>query len=887
MSKVKIIDKKSEKSVLFERQLLSRIRNPFIVNLIYSFQDYENLYLVMDFLKGGDLRYHICKNRNITEDQTRFFLSCLILGLEFIHSHNLIHRDIKPENLLMDSKGYIRITDFGISSVFNKNKKNAYDTSGTPGYMAPEVITGNNHCKVVDYFAMGIIGFELMMGERPYKGKSRKEIKEQMIMHQVEIKEEDIPLGWSIEAANFFNKLLIREPQNRLGFYGINDIKNNEWFSGINFKELYKKKLKSPYKPISDENFDRKYCNFEEKNSLMTLERYKEIMNSNLYEKIFINYTYYPLADINNDKNKINIHNHKKIIKISGKNSKKTSPDRNIKSNLIKNNKYLLKEIFHIRHFSNDIGITSDINSFIPLSNRKQEIKFNRINKKYLQNFRLTNNNSDYYLKQYLNYSKTKRKKKFLHLTNINEKNSRSVSFNNKTIDNKSLEKSKRNNNNNNYEKKMRKDKTIKPIMRKIKLKLAKNIIKKHIKSNNLINPGKINTIINIDSNNNKTNINNNGGNYFKLINNKNIECKKSIFKKLNSPKNLKSPTSTLGINYMYSAKKPYKKTILNQFNLSNLCNLNVYNNKNIVTLNINNNTTTNNNINTNTNTNNNLINSPNNNIHYHKINNINTLTKIRKQKKISKKNQNINNNQKQKNKLENIIQNIYTNICIKNPLNSPTSKRISIPLVNNLSQVIPQDICNKIIKKNTNFKNSRQQPNKLVKNTQKSDSKTNNKIKKINLSSIQNLDAGNYLTKKNSRNKILQLSKNNNIINNNGYVKINKNKKSFKDKKLEFKLSIPSFPQSSMYNQFLTNQTINITLSNCFNNSTINEKKDKIEGVKPIHRRYASINYPVSNNTINNNMNNINFSSRLKNSNSRRKKKIRLHWVNNNINAV
>ena len=244
MSKVKIIDKKSEKSVLFERQLLSRIRNPFIVNLIYSFQDSENLYLVMDYLKGGDLRYHICKNHNISEDQTRFFLSCLILGLEFIHSHNLIHRDIKPENLLMDSKGYLRITDFGISSIYKKNKKNAYDTSGTPGYMAPEVITGNNHCKVVDYFAMGIIGFELMMGERPYKGKSRKEIKEQMIKYQVEIKEDDIPIGWSVEAANFFNKLLIREPENRLGFNSINDIKNNEWFSGINFKELYKKKIK-------------------------------------------------------------------------------------------------------------------------------------------------------------------------------------------------------------------------------------------------------------------------------------------------------------------------------------------------------------------------------------------------------------------------------------------------------------------------------------------------------------------------------------------------------------------------------------------------------------------------------------------------------------------
>ena len=139
----------------------------------------------------------------------------------------------------------------------------------------------------------------------------------------------------------------------------------------------------------------------------------------------------------------------------------------------------------------------------------------------------------------------------------------------------------------------------------------------------------------------------------------------------------------------------------------------------------------------------------------------------------------------------------------------------------------------------------------------------------------------GNYLTKKNSRNKILQLSKNNNIINNNNdNLTIQNHKKTIKDKKLEFKLSIPAFPHSSLYNQFLTNQTINITLSNCFNNnSTINEKKDKIEGVKPIHRRYASINYPLNNNTSNNNnnINNINYSSRLKSSNSKMKKKIRL----------
>ena len=851
MSKVKIIDKKSEKSVLFERQLLSRLRNPFIVNLIYSFQDSENLYLVMDFLKGGDLRYHICKNHNITEEQTKFFLACLTLGLEFIHSHSLIHRDIKPENLLMDSNGYLRITDFGISSIYSKNKKNVYDTSGTPGYMAPEVITGNNHCKVVDYFAMGIIGFELMVGERPYKGKSRKEIKEQMIMYQVEIKEEDIPIGWSIEAANFFNKLLIREPEKRLGYNSINEIKNHEWFSDINFKELFRKKLKSPYKPFSEENFDKKYCNYEEKNSLMTIERYKEIMNSSIYEKMFINFTYYPLVDINNnDKNRIYIN--KKIIKNSRKCSKKTTPERKtlLKSNIIQKNKYLFKEIFHVRHISNEIGITSDINGFIPFTNRKHEIILNRIHKNFFHDFRLTNNNSDNFLKNYLNFSKSKRKKNSLYTININEKNSRSLSLKNKTINNRSLDKSKRNN-----EKILKKEKTTKPI-KKIKLKLAKNIIQKHIKSNNIMNHGKFNTNANLDINKN------NMGNHFKLINNniKSNEIKKKIFKKkINSPKTIKSPRSTIANNYMCSANKSNKKFIINQFNLNNLCNLNFnINNKKII-LNINDNNKNTNNIKTNSN-----INTHNNIIHYRKINK--TLTKIKNQKNKSQRSKNKNSQQKLKNKIENIIQNIYTNISVKTPINSPNNKRMKIPL-GNLSQIIPQDVCNKIIKNNTHFKNSGQRPNKLVKKCQKSDMKPIKKMKKINLSSIKNLDMGNYLTKKNSRNKILQQPKLNNI-NNNGNIKNINNKKPLNDKKLEFKLSLQEFPQSSMYNHFLTNQTINITLSNCFNNSTINEKKEKMEGVKPTHRRYASINYPINNNINNTN----NYSNRIKKSKSKSK---------------
>lgn len=92
----------------------------------------------MDYLSGGDLRYHICKYRRFSEETTRFFVACLVAGLEYIHEKNIIHRDIKPENLVVESDGYVRITDFGIARVWRED--NAQDTSGTPGYMAPEVM---------------------------------------------------------------------------------------------------------------------------------------------------------------------------------------------------------------------------------------------------------------------------------------------------------------------------------------------------------------------------------------------------------------------------------------------------------------------------------------------------------------------------------------------------------------------------------------------------------------------------------------------------------------------------------------------------------------------------------------------------------------------------
>lgn len=142
----------------------------------YAFEDKDNLYLVIDLMAGGDLRYHIGKQRRFSEEQTsksfafsqslEFFVACMLMSLEYLHKNSILHRDIKPENLVFDDQGYLRITDLGIARILNP--ENAKDTSGTPGYMAPEVMCRQNHGIAVDYFAMGVISYECMFGKRPF-----------------------------------------------------------------------------------------------------------------------------------------------------------------------------------------------------------------------------------------------------------------------------------------------------------------------------------------------------------------------------------------------------------------------------------------------------------------------------------------------------------------------------------------------------------------------------------------------------------------------------------------------------------------------------------------------------------------------------------------------
>ena len=399
MSKRKILDKKSEKSINSERKFLSILNHPFIVNMHYAFQDNDNLYLVMDMLSGGDLRYHCSRYRSFSEEQTRFFIACITYSLEYIHTNNVIHRDIKPENLVLDDKGYVRVTDFGIAKY--NTADNSSETSGTPGYMSPEVMNAENHSFTADFFAIGVIGYEFLMGFRPYNGKNRKEIKEKIFGEKVEITLNQKKKGWSDDVIDFINKLLERNKDLRLGANkGFQELKEHQWLKYYPWDELEQKILPAPFVPEEIDNFDKSYCESEEKITQETKLRYKKIYSSNTYKIAFVDFYFNKDIDkyqrkqvkskkvkniINNEENnnenknenmdeKNTVNNNVEEIFISGKDE---IIDKNNNNNsldkLIKSNENDIKNIVEMKN-KNELSNNSNKNNIINLKNGTNEI---------------------------------------------------------------------------------------------------------------------------------------------------------------------------------------------------------------------------------------------------------------------------------------------------------------------------------------------------------------------------------------------------------------------------------------------------------------------------------------------------------------------------------
>ena len=291
LSKCKLIDQKCYEDIIYEQQLTSRIDHPFIASLDFSFQNKDYLYMIHDLMSGGDLRYWYIQKKIFNEKECKFIVSCIILALEYLHHNKIIHRDLKPENILYDKNGYIHIADFGIAKQLdNEPEEKIIHVSGSPGYMAPETIFKEKHSYVSDFFSLGVVCYEMMLKKRPYIGKNRQEIKEKMSKEQVQIKQNQIPKGWSHEIADFINKLLIKNPENRLGYKGISELKFHPWLRYYDWKLIYLKKEKAPFIPpkkiiCSEEDvLDRKDSNDV---------KFLKIKQSELYQKAFIDFKYF------------------------------------------------------------------------------------------------------------------------------------------------------------------------------------------------------------------------------------------------------------------------------------------------------------------------------------------------------------------------------------------------------------------------------------------------------------------------------------------------------------------------------------------------------------------------------------------------------------------
>ena len=153
LSKTQIKLKKQEEHTITERNLMVRLNCPFVVNIKFAFQDESRLYIVTDFMQGGDMFYHLhcCGTRKFTESKAKFYIIELVLGLEFLHKQIIIYRDLKPENILMDYDGHIKISDFGLSKLVDDSDDKTFTLCGTPQYLSPEILKNKGYDKTIDW----------------------------------------------------------------------------------------------------------------------------------------------------------------------------------------------------------------------------------------------------------------------------------------------------------------------------------------------------------------------------------------------------------------------------------------------------------------------------------------------------------------------------------------------------------------------------------------------------------------------------------------------------------------------------------------------------------------------------------------------------------------
>ncbi|KAG9298745.1 hypothetical protein G9A89_012813 [Geosiphon pyriformis] len=258
ISKEECIKMDALRNVLRERYMLEELDHPLVCNLRFAFQDDEYMYMVMDLMMGGDLRFHL-NRKTFTEDAIRFWIAELACAIRYLHSKGVVHRDIKPDNVLLNDLGHAHLTDFNIASHMRPDKP-LTSHSGTCAYMAPEVFRGGGYGVTVDWWSLGIIFYECVYGKRPFECENQEELRKMIVKAPIKYPDMDPPVSPACVSA--IQGFLERDITRRLGCgpNGFILIQAHPFFRNINWPALETKELEPIFRPSSDRiNFDATY----------------------------------------------------------------------------------------------------------------------------------------------------------------------------------------------------------------------------------------------------------------------------------------------------------------------------------------------------------------------------------------------------------------------------------------------------------------------------------------------------------------------------------------------------------------------------------------------------------------------------------------------------
>ncbi|KAM3141388.1 hypothetical protein pb186bvf_006506 [Paramecium bursaria] len=239
-----LTSQKSKQNALQEKRILQKINSDFVVKLHFAFQSSTRLYMVLDFMIGGELFLHLRLKQRFNEQTTQFYAAEILHALSVLHNHGVVYRDLKPENVLLDESGHIKLTDFGLSKLGYETDQTINSFCGTPEYVAPEVLYQKGYNHTVDFYSLGALIFEMLSGAPPHYNKNKKQMLQDRCNSPLELK------GYfSMQAQNLLRGLLCRDPQRRLGRNSVEEIKNHNFFQGIDWKIVEARQLVPPIVP--------------------------------------------------------------------------------------------------------------------------------------------------------------------------------------------------------------------------------------------------------------------------------------------------------------------------------------------------------------------------------------------------------------------------------------------------------------------------------------------------------------------------------------------------------------------------------------------------------------------------------------------------------------